>query len=403
MWIPQTNKIHRMDALQFVRLLPDNYLHCVITSPTYYGLRDYGVEGHWGLESTFGEWLEKHVLLFREIRRALRPDGVCFINMGDAYASTPNGRSAADTKAAGGDDRTFRDKPINTAKEFRPKNLMGQPHRLVFALQDDGWYWRDEIVWHKPNPMPESAKDRCTRAHEFVFMLTKNERYWYDQAAIREPAQDWGSRDRTNGKYHNPGTGLTPHTGLKDNDFAERGRNKRSVWTVLPEPFAEAHFATFPTELIKPMILAGCPETVCAKCGAPHVRIEKADGGILGKSWHDHENDLMQGAGQVFKVGKVDTYTRKTIGFEPSCKCGAGTMPGLVYDPFMGAGTTALVARNLGRDYIGSELNPEYIKIAEDRLRLPFEKKQIVPADKPLDKPVVVIGETVLQQTTLFE
>lgn len=387
--IPQLNTIYNMDALAMLKAMPDECVNCVVTSPPYWGLRDYGtatwiggdtncshqtgrgyednlrpsvqglsrpglnhsfcklcgakrVDKQIGLESTLKEFIDTLVGLFREVRRVLKTDGTCWINMGDSYASSVNGRSAADTKATGNDDRTFRDKPFSTVGNgLKPKDLCGQPWRLALALQDDGWWLRQDIIWAKPNPMPESVEDRCTKSHEYIFLMTKCEHYWFDAEAIREPASDWGTRDRTNGKYHNEGTGLRPHTGLKGNRKTFRGggtythsgafnnsdykpnttkgnspepvidRNKRSVWTVPTAQSKESHFATFPIELIKPIILAGCPQD------------------------------------------------------------------GIVYDPFMGSGTTALVARMLGRSYLGSELNADYIKIASDRLRMPFTSKQV--------------------------
>ena len=185
-------------------------------------------------------------------------------------------------------------------KGYKPKDLMGIPWRVAFALQADGWWLRQDIIWHKPNPMPESVADRCTKSHEYIFLLTKSERYFYDAEAIKEPVkQDWGTRNRENGKYHNDGTGLTPHSGLTK---SYTHRNKRSVWTVTTQPYPEAHFAVYPTKLIEPCILAGCPEG------------------------------------------------------------------GTVFDPFTGSGTTAFVALTHNRCFVGTELNPEYVKLAEKRL-----------------------------------
>jgi len=185
-------------------------------------------------------------------------------------------------------------------KDLKPKDLMGIPWRVAFALQDDGWWLRQDIIWHKPNPMPESVTDRCTKSHEYIFLLSKSEQYFYDNEAIKEPVkQDWGTRNQENGKYHNSGTGLTPHTGLTD---SYTHRNKRSVWTVATQPYPDAHFAVYPPKLIEPCILAGCP-----------------DGGT-------------------------------------------------VFDPFTGSGTTAAVALANGRQFIGTELNPEYVALANKRL-----------------------------------
>ena len=193
--------------------------------------------------------------VFREVRRVLRDDGTVWLNLGDSYSS--GGRTTTTNQSLRGDKDygVTRPKP---SKGIKPKDLIGIPWRVALALQQDGWYLRQDIIWHKPNPMPESVKDRCTKAHEYIFLLSKNVKYYFDNEAIKEPVKkDWGTRDRTKGKYHNEGTGLQPHSGLtKSYDK----KNKRSVWTVTTKPFKGAHFATFPMDLIEPCVLAGCPE-----------------------------------------------------------------------------------------------------------------------------------------------
>ncbi len=350
------------------------------------------------------EFIETLVILFREVRRVLRSDGTCWINMGDSYASSVNGRSAADTKATGNDDRTFRDKPFSTVGNgLKPKDLCGQPWRLALALQDDGWWLRQDIIWAKPNPMPESVSDRCTKSHEYIFLMTKSEHYWFDAESIREPAVNGdpnpprgskgvkGQQNKGNRKTFRGGGTYTNQGAFNNSDCKSNtvkgntqepviDRNKRSVWTVSTAQTKDAHFATFPIELITPMILAGCPAMVCDCCGKPYEREVETVGGTTGKSWVNHDRDSVygltrHGSTQPMKDG---TYTRVDKGFKPTCSCGTGTTSGVVYDPFMGSGTTALVARSLGRRYIGSELNAEYIKIASDRLRMPMEKRQVV-------------------------
>jgi DNA modification methylase len=293
--------------LQTLRTLSNESVQCVVTSPPYWGLRDYGVSGQLGMEPTYQEHVAAMVAVFREVRRVLKKDGTLWMNYGDTYASSVNGRSAADTKIAGIDDRTFRDKPFSTVQGvLKPKDLCGIPWRVAFALQEDGWWLRQDIIWHKPNPMPESIRDRCTKAHEYVFLLSKSERYFFDSKAMQEPAIG-GARGS---KFH---TGKTGEHQL-GRAQKERGpgnwgvangvetRNRRSVWTIATKPFKEAHFATFPPEL---------PE-ICIK---------------------------------------------------------AGTRPGdTVLDPFGGAGTTGLVAQRLGRNSILCELNPEYVDIAKRRV-----------------------------------
>ncbi len=331
------------DVLDRLRQLPADSVHCVVTSPPYWGLRDYGVAGQIGLEPTYQEHISKMVEVFREVRRVLRPDGTCWMNYGDCYASSVNGRSAADSKATGTDDLTFRDKPFSTVQGvLKPKDLVMMPHRIAISLQEDGWWVRSDIVWHKTNSMPCSVKDRPTPAKEYLFLLTKSARYFYDGDAIREPrtsdedaatfrggcyvsglidndqmgkrqvvgnrkvpARDNFRRDGSNRAEPMIGQTCGTHRpDRKDTVPAEDGlRNRRDVWSIATEPFSEAHFATMPTRLVEPCILAGCPSG------------------------------------------------------------------GVVLDPFFGAGTVGLVAQRLARHAIGVELNTDYVAIAEKRLR----------------------------------
>lgn len=323
------NKVHNVDALTLLKALPDNSVDCCVTSPPYFGLRDYGVDGQIGLEKTPNEYVQTLVTLFRELRRVLKESGTFWLNLGDSYTNddkwggTTSGKHVISLHGHSNIGRAKRKTGLPS------KNLLLIPHRVAIALQDDGWIVRQDNVWHKPNPMPESVTDRTTRAHEYVFQFAKSARYYYNAEAVKEPARDWGVRDRTNGKYHNEGTGLRPHTGLKgvskqdaigkrqytgfnDRYFGQEQpltRNKRSVWTISPAQFRDAHFATFPLELPEICIRAGCPPG------------------------------------------------------------------GLVYDPFMGSGTVALVARAEGRNFIGSELNPDYITIINRRLSQPYTPK----------------------------
>ena len=290
------NTIIQGDCIEVLKSLPEGIANTCITSPPYFGLRDYGVDGQIGLEETPNSYVQKLVEVFREVKRVLRYDGTLWLNLGDSYAGNCSRTSTG--RAGYGEER----EGIFTrgGDGLKPKDLIGIPWRVAFALQADGWYLRQDIIWHKPNPMPESVTDRCTKSHEYIFLLSKSQKYYYDNEAIKEQANpDTTVRDRDNTRLNNT-PGRTRMGGLKINDYETR--NKRSVWTVATKPFSEAHFATFPEELISPCVLAGCPE-----CG-------------------------------------------------------------LVLDPFMGAGTTAYVSKKLNRQYIGAELNQEYIDIANKRI-----------------------------------
>jgi len=246
------------DVRDLLPSLPSDHFDCVVTSPPYWGLRDYGVEGQIGLEPTLGEHLSIMVNLFNDVRRVLKPTGTCWINYGDCYATTPNGRSAANTKTAGKDDRTFRDKPFSTIQGvLKPKDLCMVSNRLAIALQEDGWYVRSEIIWHKPNPMPESVKDRPTSAHEKVWLLTKSEKYFYDDEAIKEQASGRvpGNKNPSRVDASRNDSVSIIAAGQKQWDF----RNARNVWSIPTKSFKGAHFATMPPELAERCIKAGCP------------------------------------------------------------------------------------------------------------------------------------------------
>ena len=283
--------------------LPKSARMCV-TSPPYYGLRDYGGEQYQlGQEQTPEKFIENLVNVFRQVKNVLTDDGTLWVNLGDSYYNYRPGKGQTYPKQSV--SKTNQDLPESSPKRgtklegLKEKDLIGIPWMFAFAMRADGWYLRQDIIWHKPNPMPESVRDRCTKAHEYIFLFSKNKKYFYDNEAIKEPAKDWGTRDRTNGKYHNEGTGLQPHSGLTK---SYEKRNKRSVWSVTKKPYKGAHFATYPAELIEPCILAG-----------------------------SEEGDI-------------------------------------VLDPFMGSGTTAAVAKSLGRNYIGCELHEEYGDLIQKRI-----------------------------------
>ena len=302
-----THKIILGDCIAGMQTLPAECIQTCITSPPYFGLRDYqGGTEEIGQEETVEGYVEKMVEVFREIKRILRDDGTVWLNLGDSYMSAKGCSPPPQTFANGNADGQPKDfVPPNRRdqKGLKNKDMIGIPWRVAFALQADGWYLRQDIIWNKPNPMPESVTDRCTKSHEYIFMLSKNQKYFYDNTAIKEKT----SVDRT--KELGRAVRKRNHGGRTDGYTVASGtvgdgisRNKRTVWTVTTKPFRGAHFATFPKDLIEPCVLAGCP------------------------------------------VG------------------------GTVFDPFTGSGTTAIVAMNHGRNFIGTELNPEYIKIAESRI-----------------------------------
>ena len=282
------------DAAEQLRTLDAESAHCCVTSPPYFNLRDYESPGQIGRESTPEEYISRLAEVFREVRRILRPDGTLWLNIGDSYAS---GGQKIPARAM--------DQCPEMPAGLKLKDLIGIPWMLAFALRDDGWYLRQDIIWHKPNAMPESVRDRCTKSHEYIFLLSKSARYYYDAAAIREKAQE-SSRARYNSPFNcgkkdiaGRGRGACDTPGMKKYTGF---RNKRSVWSLPTACFKGAHFAVFPEKLVEPCILAGCPEG------------------------------------------------------------------GTVLDPFAGSGTTGVVAKRLGRNFTGIELNPEYREIALERI-----------------------------------
>lgn len=355
----ELNKIICGDALEVLKTFPDESVDCVITSPPYWGLRDYGtatweggdekcdhkmpplcsnkstlagytsenvklrtnsqpcretckkcgakrIDNQLGLEKTPEEYVAKMVEVFREVRRVLKREGTLWLNLGDTYIGGGRGFDSPKQRTNKGTEG-IKNMRLGPGNGLKSKDLVGIPWRVAFALRTDGWYLRQDIIWAKPNPMPESVTDRCTKSHEYIFLLSKSSRYYFDNETIKESAIHSGRVVKATGsKSKNASAGYGNDTKMgftKEDKLVTENRNKRSVWTVTTKPFAEAHFATFPEDLIVPMVKAGCP------------------------------------------VG------------------------GIVFDPFIGAGTTGLVAQKLSRNYIGIELNPEYIKIAEKRLQ----------------------------------
>ena len=317
-----TQRIIPGDCIAGLRTLPDASVHCCVTSPPYWGLRDYGHDQQIGLESTPEAYVARMVEVFRQVRRVLRDDGTLWLNLGDSYTGGKRGRDDGHRRNTFGvfeDGGAKQGHMAGTGKSrpvpigMKPKDLVGIPWRVAFALQADGWWLRQDIIWHKPNPMPESVRDRCTKAHEYVFLLTKSERYFYDAEAIHEKSVDKESINGRRPRKHHALAEIDPtgfgatRLGFLNGRSNQAGttyptRNRRSVWTITTKPYSGAHFAVMPADLVEPCIKAGCPEG------------------------------------------------------------------GTVLDPFAGSGTTLAVAAELGRNAIGCELTPDYIELAERRI-----------------------------------
>jgi site-specific DNA-methyltransferase (adenine-specific) len=300
------------DCIEQMSTLPDESVNCCVTSPPYFGLRDYGHDGQIGLEPTPDDFVAKLVDVFRQVHRVLRDDGTLWLNLGDSYASFRDAKCTPNTVGGGQKSMPSKGATNRSAATFKNtaikhKDLIGIPWRVAFALQEDGWYLRQDIIWHKPNPMPESVKDRCTKAHEYIFLLSKSPRYYFDNEAIKEHAVYAGIPQSFDTPYKNKGRG----SGKKPSGNEKKGskpvvydkKNRRSVWKVTTKPYKGAHFATFPPDLIEPCILAGCPQG------------------------------------------------------------------GTVLDPFGGSGTTAGVAIKHDRSAILCELNEEYAALTQERVQ----------------------------------
>ena len=248
------------DVREQLKQLPDQSVNCVVTSPPYWGLRDYGNDGQIGLEQEPEDFINELVSVFREVKRVLRDDGTLWLNIGDSYSGS--GKGTAGNLGKKHNERHLEHKtggliPSGT----KPKDLVGIPWMLAFALRSDGWYLRQDIIWHKPNPMPESVRDRCTKAHEYIFLLSKSPKYYFDNEAMQEPSAQLGKTNIRFGGNKYGDSDDPKHATKSGNTYVDSGkRNKRSVWTVTTRPFKGAHFATFPPALIEPCILAGCPE-----------------------------------------------------------------------------------------------------------------------------------------------
>lgn len=375
------------DCRETLRTLPDQSVHCVVTSPPYFGLRDYGgQELQIGREATPDEFVAAMVAVFREVRRVLRDDGTFWLNLGDSYATNPKGPGGDDKSTLGDKGRRQRLASLGgrCPPGFKKKDRLMIPARTAIALHADGWYLRDEIVWHKPRTTPAPVKDRTVAAHEMIYLFSKQPRYHFDYLAIEEPAAYAGLKrkaDKVFRRLDGARVGERRGPDPEDRDIVVRDtRRKRSVWSVSPSPYKDAHFATYPPDLIEPCILAGVPSQCCSACGAPwerEIEVVAPDGRRVrtnGRYAFDEyglplsgDNRIDIGNRSSFNSNK-GTLRRETIGWKPTCSCDAPSVGGTVLDPFFGAGTTGLVAERHGRNWIGCELNPAYAEIAERRI-----------------------------------
>lgn len=405
------NQVLIGDCLTRLKEIPDNSVHCCVTSPPYFNLRDYQtatweggnpdckhrignqvsdskapgaissgvrpgvdaskcldcgadrIDSQIGLEKSPEEYVEKMVEVFREVRRVLHPTGTLWLNLGDSYFSSSS---------------------TGNHHVLKPKDLIGIPWKVAFALQEDGWYLRQDLIWFKGNPMPESVQDRCTKAHEYVFLLTKSPQYFYDIYAMREPSLHiWNSakgfKPETQAIRQSVGTAQAGGTGPRP-DAENSYRNRRSVWHINTKPYKGAHFAVMPSELAEICIKAGTSEKgACAECGAPWKRIVvtvQGEPDLTQRSTSHYNTKERYGTGGgntgfdgLAKKMREGMHHKETAGWEPSCKCeSAEPIPCLVLDPFAGSGTTLATAKWLGRDYVGTELNPDYLPLIEERL-----------------------------------
>lgn len=346
-----------------------------------YGLRDYGVSGQIGLEPTPTEYVDKLVAVFREVRRVLRDDGTLWLNLGDSYATSPPGnkeppkdidgvyKRRMERQTGHGEDigRIWK-KPKDMG--LKPKDMVGIPWRVAFALQADGWWLRSDIIWHKPNPMPESVKDRPTKSHEYIFLLAKSQRYYYDAEAIKEPSKDPDDDRGERGNQKRIPTDMV--AGIRNSGVYPMA-NKRSVWTVTTKPYSGAHFAVFPDALIEPCILAGTSEKgCCPKCGSSWERVVNAtkyEPEIVSKGNRFVDDSRGDKTRKLSGKEYNEQVKRETVGWKPTCDCDAGEpIPATVLDPFNGAGTTGIVSIKHNRNYIGIELNPAYIELTKQRM-----------------------------------
>lgn len=434
-----TNQVHQGDAAETLRELPESSVHMVMCSPPYYGLRDYGVDGQIGLEESLEQYVQSLVDVGREIYRVLRSDGVWWLNLGDTYSGGWGRMGKPDDTDDLHHDGAYPEEAPARNSSLGSKNKMLVPHKVAIALQESGWVVRDDCVWAKPNGLPHPVDDRLREQKEYLFHLTPEPQYWFDLDAVREPHKS-NSHTRAErsdyraareahpgGIYPDRPNGSQPHN--FDTPLHPRGKNPGDVFEIPVRAFPEAHFAVYPSELCELPIKSSCPPLVCPKCGTPHDRgaeetpvweLENPERPQLKRALelveeHGLSEDHLKAARSVgfsdAAAGREQTgYGRNTdeverlaaeakdaLGgyfrefvtvyetpgeWEQQCDCnGGGTEPGIVLDPFAGAGTTCLVAKRLGRRFIGIDLNPEYVAMAQKRVGIDVEEPELLLDD----------------------
>jgi DNA modification methylase len=447
-----TGDIHQGDAVELLASMPPDSVHMAMCSPPYYGLRDYGVEEQIGLEDSLGAYIESLVAVGDELRRVLRDDGSWWLNLGDSFAGSW-GAQSKDDEANHRDRGAYPGKNPARTGALRRKTKMLVPHRVAIALQDAGWIVRSDAVWKKPNPMPHPVKDRLNEHKEFLFHLTPEPDYWFDLDAIREPHKDTSIR-RTESSYKNSGTPVEAYPDRSDgasigtepeDALHPNGKNPGDVLEVSVKPFPEAHFAVYPPELCEMPVQATAPERVCAACGTPYERAteptqlwerdastidrpqarralelfresdldvehlkairavgfgdgdhgDAAQGSMdrVAQRQHDLATEAKDVLGGYFREF-VASPDREHAGWTQTCSCATdATEAGVVLDPFAGAGTTCLVAKDHGRRFIGIELNADYVALAQKRVGVAVDEPERLLDDGQATLPMADGGE----------
>jgi len=379
------NQILQGDALTKLKELPEKSINMCMTSPPYWALRDYGVDGQLGLEPTFNLYMKHLCDIFDEVKRVLRDDGTCWVNIGDTYygggtgqdKSMKNGKYVKANFKAIANALNARDKNYN----YPSKCLCMIPQRFAIEMVNRGWILRNVIIWHKPNCMPSSVKDRFTVDFEYLFFFSKKKKYYFE--TIYEPLAESSLNDARldKGREEHIGKSVEGIYGCNATTINSKGRNKRAVWQICLKPFKEAHFAVYPEELCETPIKAGCPKFVCNKCGKPRIKIFKDNGltiaghgGGSPKSF-EYKKQLGLSNSSSLLTGTKKKYVEDGL---TKCNCNAGFSGGIVLDPFFGSGTTGIVALKQNKKFIGIELNPEYIKIAEARIKPYLEQEKLI-------------------------